>query len=165
MTAQLLIWHSCPAHPWIPLNAIVIHNYLCEHSSKLQLTIRFTPSRCLDVRQDWYPMYYPEAMSGSDKPFNAIFRFLVYTRWHYLKFEISKFFWEGAHRAPSPAPSPRSFSGFAIGFGLSPQNSGASRPRCRTKPNIVTPPAFEAWRRPCSHYEILNTSLHDYFCK
>ena len=39
---------------------VVIHNCPCEHSSKLQLSIRFTPSRCLDVRQDWYPMYYPE---------------------------------------------------------------------------------------------------------
>ena len=29
---------------------------LRTYSSKLQLSIRFTPSRCLDVRQDWYPM-------------------------------------------------------------------------------------------------------------
>ena len=43
---------------------IVIHNCLCEHSSKLQLSIRFTPSRCLDVRQDWYLMYYPEGMKA-----------------------------------------------------------------------------------------------------
>ena len=43
---------------------IVIHNRPCEHSSKLQLSIRFTLSRCLDVRQDWYPMYYPGGMKA-----------------------------------------------------------------------------------------------------
>ena len=34
-----------------------IHNCPCKHSSKLQLSIQFTPSRCLDVRQDWYKCY------------------------------------------------------------------------------------------------------------
>ena len=47
---------------------IVIHNCPCEHSSQLQLSIRFTPSRCLDVRQDWYPMYYPEGMKARQSP-------------------------------------------------------------------------------------------------
>ena len=51
-------------------------------------------------------------------PLNARFRFQVYTRLNYLKFEISKFFWGGAHRAPSPDPSPRSFSGFALDSGF-----------------------------------------------
>ena len=44
----------------------------CEHSSKLQLSIRFTPSRCLDVRQDWYPMYYPEEMKARVSPVQSI---------------------------------------------------------------------------------------------
>ena len=44
----------------------------CEHSSKLQLSIRFTPSRCLDVRQDWYPMYYPEGMKARVSPVQSI---------------------------------------------------------------------------------------------
>ena len=35
---------------------LVIHNLPCKHSSRLQLSIWFTPSRCLDVRQDWNPM-------------------------------------------------------------------------------------------------------------
>ena len=51
---------------------IVIHNTPCEHSSKLQLSIRFTPSRCLDVRQDWYPMYYPEGMKARVSPVQSI---------------------------------------------------------------------------------------------
>ena len=49
-----------------------IHNCPCEHSSKLQLSIRFTPSRCLDVRQDWYPMYYPEGMKARVSPVQSI---------------------------------------------------------------------------------------------
>ena len=51
---------------------IVIHNRPCEHSSKLQLSIRFTPSRCLDVRQDWYPMYHPEGMKARVSPVQSI---------------------------------------------------------------------------------------------
>ena len=51
---------------------IVIHNCPCEHSSKLQLSIRFTPSRCLGVRQDWYPMYYPEGMKARVSPVQSI---------------------------------------------------------------------------------------------
>ena len=43
-----------------------------------------------------------------------------------FKFDFSKIFWGGAHRAPSPNPSPRLFSGFALdsGFAL---NSRALR--------------------------------------
>ena len=33
-----------------------------------------------------------------------------------FKFDFSKIFWGGAHRAPSPDPSPRFFSGFALGL-------------------------------------------------
>ena len=53
---------------------IVIHNRSCEYSSKLQLSIRFTPSRCLDVRQDWYPMamYYPKGMKARVSPVQSI---------------------------------------------------------------------------------------------
>ena len=59
-----------------------IHNCPCEHSSKLQLSIRFTPSRCLDVRQDWYPMYYPEGMKARVSPVQSIepYRILAPTR-------------------------------------------------------------------------------------
>ena len=35
-----------------------------------------------------------------------------------FKFEFSKIFWGGAHRAPSPDPSPRYVSGFALGLGF-----------------------------------------------
>ena len=45
------------------------------------------------------------------------FRFslqLLYSKMHGFKYEFSKFFWGGAHRAPSPDPSPRSISGFAV---------------------------------------------------
>ena len=49
-----------------------IHNCSCEHSSKLQLSIRFTPSRCLDVRQDRYSMYYQEGMKARVSPVQSI---------------------------------------------------------------------------------------------
>ena len=35
-----------------------------------------------------------------------------------FKLEFSKIFWGGAHRDPSPDPSPRSISGFALGSGF-----------------------------------------------
>ena len=43
-----------------------------------------------------------------------------------FKFDFSKIFWGGAHRAPSPDPSPRFFSGFALGSGFA-LNSRALR--------------------------------------
>ena len=36
------------------------------------------------------------------------------SKMHGFKYEFSKFFWGGAHRAPSPDPSPRSISVFAV---------------------------------------------------
>ena len=49
---------------------LVIRNRPCKHSSKLQLSIRFTPS--LDVRQDWYPMYYLKGMKARVSPVQSI---------------------------------------------------------------------------------------------
>ena len=43
-----------------------------------------------------------------------------------FKFDFSKIFWGGAHRAPSPDPSPRFFSSFALGSGFA-LNSRALR--------------------------------------
>ena len=43
-----------------------------------------------------------------------------------FKFDFSKIFWGGAHRAPSPDPLPRFFSGFALGSGFA-LNSRALR--------------------------------------
>ena len=43
---------------------LVISNCHCKHNSKLQLSIRFTPSRSHYVQQDWYPMYYPKGMKA-----------------------------------------------------------------------------------------------------
>ena len=37
---------------------------------------------------------------------------------HGFKIHFSKIFWGGAHRAPSPDPSSRFFSGFALGSGF-----------------------------------------------
>ena len=51
---------------------IAIHNHPCKRSSKLQLSIRFTPSRSLVVPQDWYPMYYPEGMEARVSPVQSI---------------------------------------------------------------------------------------------
>ena len=61
--------------PGPSLNAVdllVIHNHPCKHSSKLGLFIRFTPSRCLDVQQDWCPVYYPEGMKARVSPVQSI---------------------------------------------------------------------------------------------
>ena len=63
---------------------IVIHNHTCEHSSKLQLSIRYTPSRCLDVWQDWYPMYYPEGMKARVSHVQSIEPHRILARWHPL---------------------------------------------------------------------------------
>ena len=43
-----------------------------------------------------------------------------------FKFDFSKISWGGAHRAPSPDPSPRFFLGFALGSGFA-LNSRALR--------------------------------------
>ena len=39
----------------------------------------------------------------------------ISTKMNDSKFDFSKIFWGGVHRAPSPDPSPRFFSGFALG--------------------------------------------------
>ena len=72
-SARHLIWHRCPCGPSLnTVELIVIHNRPCKHRSKLQLSIQFTPSRCLDVRQDWYPIYYPEGMKAQVSPVQLI---------------------------------------------------------------------------------------------
>ena len=50
----------------------------------------------------------------------------ICTKMHGFKIDFSKIFWGGAHRAPSPDPSPRFFSGFALGSGFA-LNSRALR--------------------------------------
>ena len=72
MIARHLIWYG----HGLPLNTddlLVIHNRPCKHVSKLQLSIiRFTPTRCLDVRQDWYPMYFPKGMKAQESPVQSM---------------------------------------------------------------------------------------------
>ena len=65
------------------------------------------------ARSAW--MFFYVLFEKSNK---SRFRCQVYTRLNYLKFEIPKIFWGGAHRALSPDPSPRSFSGFALDSGF-----------------------------------------------
>ena len=71
MTARHLIWHRCPAHPeyrWI------------DSYTQLSLRTQFKVATvysihtqcCLDVRQDWYPMYYPEGMKARVSPVQSI---------------------------------------------------------------------------------------------
>ena len=65
----------------------------------LQLSIWFTPSRCLDVRQDWYLMYYPEGMKARVSPVQSIepHRILAPTRdskfFCTIKNETTTIFW------------------------------------------------------------------------
>ena len=73
MTVRHLMYLTqvpCPSLNTVEL--LVIHNRPCKHSSKLQLSVRYTPSRCLDVRQDWYPMYYPGGMKARVGPVQSI---------------------------------------------------------------------------------------------
>ena len=65
---QLDILFDIGAKPILEYRRIGSYTQLSLQTQfKLQLSIRFTPSRCLDVRQDWYPMYYPKD-EGSGKP-------------------------------------------------------------------------------------------------
>ena len=50
----------------------------------------------------------------------------ICTKMNGFKFDFSKIFWGGGHRAPSPDPFPRFFSGFALGLGFT-LNSRALR--------------------------------------
>ena len=79
-------------------------------------------------------------------PFNLVIEFAppICTKMNDFKFDFSKIFWGVAHRAPSPDPSPRFFSGFALGsgFALNSQalcafDSGASRPRFGLRPQLL----------------------------
>ena len=85
-----------------------------------------------------------------------------------FKFDFSKIFWGGAHRAPSPDPYPQFFSGFALGsralraldsgFALDTQalralDSGfALNFRLGT---LVWPPKINSWIRPCSQGRVV----------
>ena len=63
-----------------------------------------------------------------EKSIESRFQFQVYTRLNYLKFEIPKIFWGGAHRAPSPDPSPAHSR-------ASPSNLGRFAPSIRASPD------------------------------
>ena len=66
----------------------------------------------------------------------------ICTKMNDFKFDFSKIFWGGAHRAPSPRPLPPFFLGLRPRFGLRPQFSGASRLRLgRFAPSIRAPPS------------------------
>ena len=71
------------------------------------------------------------------------FSFQVYTRWQGFKYEFSKIFWRGAHRAPSPDPSPLNL-GLRPRFELRPQFSGALRPRFGLRPQFLPPNLYLA---------------------
>ena len=65
----------CITHPRIPLNCYSHTKPSLQtqfKKSKLQLYIRFTASRSLAVRQDWYPMYYPGGMKARVSPVQSI---------------------------------------------------------------------------------------------
>ena len=64
--------------------------------------------------------------SPNPKAIKDRFLFQMYTRLHGFKFKFLKNFWGGAHRAPSPDPSPRFISGCALGSGFA-LNSRALR--------------------------------------
>ena len=82
--------------------------------------------------------------SGQLNHFVSHFKYLlqICTRMNGFKFDFSKIFWGGVHRAPSPNPSPafsRASPSVRPRFGLRPQFSGASRPRlgARALPSIL----------------------------
>ena len=87
----------------------------------------------------------------------------ICTKMNGFKFDFSKIFWGGAHRAPSPDPSPRFFSGFALnsralraldsGFAL---DTRALRALDSGSPSTFDwgpwfgPPKINSWIRPWS---------------
>ena len=192
LARHIIIWQWCPS-----LNTVefkVIHNCSWDVANtvqlKLQLYIRLTRSRCLDVWQDWYPMRHPVGMKARvnlwavDRAFSFAeywhplgtrsnlehpdpqskvvttiildtctqyidikdrFLFQMYTRLHRFKFKFSKIFWGGAHRDPSPDPSPE-FSRAAPSHRASPSILGPFAPSTPTSiltirtQNLLAPP-------------------------
>ena len=91
----------------------------------------------------------------------------ICTKMSGFKFDFSKIFWGGAHRAPSPDPSPRFSSGFALGLGFA-LDSRALRAldsgfalNFRLE-NLVWPPKINSWIRPWS---APNVSVHVLTCQ
>ena len=80
-----------------------------------------------------------------------------------FKFDFSKIFWGGAHRAPSPGPLPPLFLGLRPRFGLRPQFSGFALDTRALRAldsgfalnfrlgTLVCPPPpkINSWIRPC----------------
>ena len=60
----------------------------------------------------------------------------IRTKINGFKFKFSNIFWGGAHRAPSPDPSPRFFLGLCSRFGPRLQFSGVSRLRLGFRPRF-----------------------------
>ena len=69
-----------------------------------------------------------------EKSIFSRFPFLQYTRLNDLKFEIPKIFWGGAHRAPSPDPSP-TLSQALPSIRASPSNLKRFVPSIRASPD------------------------------
>ena len=79
----------------------------------------------------------------------------ICTKMNGLKFDFSKNFWGGAHRAPSPDPSPRFLSGFALGSGFA-LNSQALRSQLSIgklglapQNKFLDPPLIYNWYTKC----------------
>ena len=90
------------------------------------------------------------------------------TKMNGFKFDFSKIFWGGAHRAPSPDPSP-AFSRASPSVRASPSIPGRFAPSTRASPSILGrfapsiraspstldwgpwfgPPKINSWIRPC----------------
>ena len=91
--------------------------------------------------------FAPVFVKFQDPPLgNKRFLLQIYTRMHGFKYEFSKIFWGGAHRAPSPDPSPRLISGFALdsGFAL---NSRALRALDSSFALNSPPPTCTFWAK------------------
>ena len=69
----------------------------------------------------------------------------ICTKMNGFKFDFSKIFWGGAHRAPSPDPSPRFFSGFALGSGFALNSQALCN---RASPSILGRFAPSIWASP-----------------
>ena len=109
------------------------------HGERLITDIGATTARVArSAKKNFYVLF--------EKSIKSRFQFQVYTRLNYLKFEIPKIFWGGAHRAPSPDPSP-ALCRASPSIRASPSNLGRFAPSILASPDSDSP-TFEAWLRP-----------------
>ena len=143
------------------------YNLICQNTSASEGLRPPDPLPCFKFQQKIFSWMWA-IEHGLELTMHVIIYFKcllqICTKMNDLKFDFSNIFWGGAHRAPSPDPFPRFFSGFALisqalrafdsGFAL---NSRALRALDSGTPSTFDwrtwfgppPPKINSWIRPC----------------